>query len=346
MGEILGIGVTHWPKFAAVEQDMADTLRRTLEDPGIPLSMREPAGWPNAMQAEWEDPLSAERHHQALEEGFRTTRAAIDDFEPDVVLIWGDDQYENFAEDVVPAFSVLAYDDIEIRPWRNHGLPNRWGEPPETTFTVRGARDVGRLLATKLIERDFDVAYAYRPLHHDGLAHAFANTVLFLDQDRIGFPYPVVALPINCYGRRVISHRGRASRFADSVPAEDPPSPSPRRCMNLGRATVQALLETDLRAVLVASSSWSHAFLVESNWHLWPDVEADHSLYEALAAGRYEVWEDRSLAMLEDSGQHEMLNWYCLVGAMDELGRVPTWSSHVPTYVYNSTKTFAIFAPS
>jgi hypothetical protein len=33
------------------------------------------------------------------------------------VLIWGDDQYENFKEDIVPAFSVLAYEDMTITPW-------------------------------------------------------------------------------------------------------------------------------------------------------------------------------------------------------------------------------------
>lgn len=343
MGEVLGIGVTHWPKFSALDEDMVDTLRRTLTDPGIPDEMKDPSGWPSEMRAEWEDPASPARHHDALAEGFRRTRQAIDDFEPDVVLIWGDDQYENFAEDLVPAFSVLAYDDVEMQPWRHHGLANRWNEPPEYTRVVTGAPDIGRYLATGLIERHFDVAYAYKPLHHDGLAHAFANTILYLDQDRTGFDYPVVSLPINCYGRRVISHRGRASRFSDSIPANDPPSPSPQRCMDMGRATVETMLEADLRTVLIASSSWSHAFLVERNWHLWPDIESDRRLYDALRDGDYEVWRGETLESLETSGQHEMLNWYCLVGAMEHLGRTPSWSCHVPTHIYNSTKTFAIF---
>ena len=42
-------------------------------------------------------------------------RQALEDFDPDFVLIWGDDQYENFKEDIVPAFSVLAY--MTIKPW-------------------------------------------------------------------------------------------------------------------------------------------------------------------------------------------------------------------------------------
>jgi hypothetical protein len=278
-----------------------------------------------------------------LQDGFRRTREAIDSFRPDVVLIWGDDQYENFTEDVVPAFSVLAYGDVELQPWRKHPLDNVWGESADYTRVVRGAPEIGRQLASDLIRADFDVAYAYKPLHHDGLAHAFSNTILYLDQDRTGFEYPVVALPVNCYGRRVISHKGRASRFGDALAANDPPSPSPSRCMDLGAATVAALLETDLRAVLVASSSWSHAFLIDRNWHLWPDSAADQALYEGLRDGDYEMWRKQTVASLEEAGQQELLNWHCLVGAMEHLGRRPSWTSHVPTHIYNSNKTFAIF---
>ena len=49
--------------------------------------------------------------------GISRVRQALDDFDPDFVLIWGDDQYENFKEDIVPAFSVLAYEDMTIKPW-------------------------------------------------------------------------------------------------------------------------------------------------------------------------------------------------------------------------------------
>ncbi len=37
--------------------------------------------------------------------GLAKARAAIDEFKPDFVVIWGDDQYENFKEDIVPPFS-------------------------------------------------------------------------------------------------------------------------------------------------------------------------------------------------------------------------------------------------
>ena len=77
------------------------------------------------------------------------------------------------------------------------------------------------------------------------------------------------------------------------------------------------------RVALVASSSWSHSFLTEKNWQLWPDVAADRRPYDALAAGDYDAWRRYTTDRIEDSGQHEVLNWFCLLGAMEALGRTP-----------------------
>jgi hypothetical protein len=38
-----------------------------------------------------------------------------------------------------------------------------------------------------------------------------------------------------------------------------------------------------------------------------------------------------------------MLNWYCLLGAMSELGLELEWSDWVVTEIFNSNKAFAIF---
>ena len=51
---------------------------------------------------------SARRYGARMADDFRAIRKALDDFNPDLVLIWGDDQYENFREDIIPAFCVLG----------------------------------------------------------------------------------------------------------------------------------------------------------------------------------------------------------------------------------------------
>ena len=356
MGEVLGLGISHYPLFSATDRDMSLILADRLTDTGIAPELKDPKNWPAEMRREWSDDKGereASVHRAAMVTGLREARKALDAFKPDFCVIWGDDQYENFHEDVVPAFCVFAYDGIDVAPWRQasdsalvNGKPNVWNEPPDKIVHVNGHREGGKWLAGALIERDFDVAYSYKGLHHPGLPHAFLNSVLYLDFDRVGFPYPIVPFQINCYGKLVISYKGYASHF--SIPARplDPPSPSPRRCFDLGAAVARACIESPYRVALIASSSWSHAFLVDKTWRMQPDIAGDRVLYEAMKSGDYETWRNTTLAQIEDSGQQEMLNWFALMGAMDALGRRVTYADIVETYIFNSTKVAAVFAPA
>jgi hypothetical protein len=194
-----------------------------------------------------------------------------------------------------------------------------------------------------LLAAEIDVAYAYEPLHHPGLPHAFMNTVLFLDYHRRGFDHPVVPLAVNCYGRRVISRKGTISRLGDTAPF-DPPSPLPRRIMTLGAALADAVLVSPWRIALVASSSWSHAFLCDHTHRLRPDTPADVRLYDALTAGEWGTWREVGLDDVERAGQQELLNWFALAGAMERVGAELSWSQFIGTSIFNSNKVFATFA--
>ena len=349
MGQILGLGVTHFPPLSGTDENLGRILKRALDDPAVPEQMRDPSGWPAAMREEYgaDAGLTAARHHrEALLTGFRNARRVLDEFAPDFVVIWGDDQYENFKEDIIPPFCVLAYDSIEHRPWENAPWRNVWDEPKETTFVFKGNRPAAKALVSGLLGEGFDVSYAYRPLHHP-LGHAFMNTLLFLDYERQGFPYPVIPFQVNCYGRRVISQYGGQAALAHMSMEErlDPPSPAPWRCFDLGRATARLLAASPWRVALIASSSWSHAFLTPKHHLLYPDVASDRAMYETLRAGDYEAWRRTPLAQMEDCGQQEMLNWMCLAGAMAELGRRPNESDFIQSYIFNSNKVFAVFNP-
>ena len=349
MGAILGLGVTHVPLLAGRDENMTRIVRRVLADPDLPERYRTPEGWPEAMRQEWgsdEGLEAARRHRKALVTSFARARRVLDDFAPDFVVVWGDDQYENFKEDIIPPFCVLAYDAIEHRPWEKATWANAWEEPKDATFSYKGHRAAAKRLTSGLIESGFDVSYAYRPLHHP-LGHAFMNTLLFLDYERQGFPYPVIPFQVNCYGRRVISQYGGQAALAHMSMEErlDPPSPAPWRCFDLGRATARLLAASPWRVALIASSSWSHAFLTPKHHLLYPDVASDRAMYETLRAGDYEAWRRTPLAQMEDCGQQEMLNWMCLAGAMAELGRRPNESDFIQSYIFNSNKVFAVFNP-
>jgi hypothetical protein len=354
MGQILGLGITHYPNLAN-KWNMSWRMQKLLEDPALAEQFRSAENWHPTMREQWGNDRGrahSDKHRQDLIDQFRKIRAELDAFNPDFVLIWGDDQYENFREDCVPAFSILAYDSVDIQPWKGYRRGrNAWDEPEDQTFTVKGHRAGGKYLATALLKDGIDVAYAYKPLHHP-LGHAFANSVLYLDYDRKGFSYPVVPFAVNAYGRWLIAANGApmspsaAAQLPGGESDLDPPAPQPWRCFQVGGAVARALQRSPWRVAVIASSSWSHSFLVQKHARLFPDVEADKRYYEALKNGDWELWRNTTLEEVEDRGHHELLNWFCLAGAMHELGRKrPDESVFLESWISNSDKVFAVFRP-
>ena len=356
MGATLCVGVTHAPMFAYSDDHMADIFRRQLASARLPADLRDSGNWPEQMAREFgregENVAgNAKRERERVIGAYREVRRVIDEFEPDVILIWGDDQYENFQEDLVPPFCVYAAPEYRSQPlmrapWALGDPDNIWGEARDTTFVVKGHPDAGRHVARELLERDIPVAYAYKTgLHKEGLAHAFMNTVLYLDYDRTGFDYPILPFHVNCYGSSLIRNRGALGIDVDG-PDEDPPAPSPRLCFDVGRLTARIMADSPWRVVLIGSSSWSHAFLTAKNHFLFPDLEADRARLEELKAGSVAGWRDLSLRQIEESGQAEFLNWVCLAGALSELGATPAILDYTDSYIFNSSKCTMIAWPA
>ena len=352
MAEILGAGVTHYPPMLVSDEEKAFPINITLaRDERVPEHMKNPANWPEAMRVEYgedEGAASAAAHRERLVKSFRVVNDEIRAFNPDFVLIFGDDQYENFRETIIPPFCILAYEESESTPFQKgfaSGKRNAWDESADKAFRYQGHPEAARWLTTQLIEQGVDMAYAYKPLHDPGLPHSILNTLLFLDYDREGFDIPVVPFAVNCYGRGVISNRGGIlpHEVNGQMLEPDPPGPSPTRCMEVGAAVARVLRDSPYRVALVASSSWSHAFLTAKNNYLWPDVTADRALYEELKQGNYEAWRTRTTAEMESSGQHELLNWACMLGAMSELDAKPESIEFVESRVFTSNKVFATF---
>src|ERR1700761_702151 len=117
MAEILGMGLSHypgpvtppkyWSRMVARNGDVGRIKREFYEDK---------KNWPPAMIAEWgadEGLAAAEEHQRRLLAGYRALREELDAFKPDIVLIWGDDQFENFKRDGVPAFAVGIFERVD-----------------------------------------------------------------------------------------------------------------------------------------------------------------------------------------------------------------------------------------
>lgn len=242
MGQILGLGITHYPGLA-FQGNLSRRIKMCLDDPALPEKFRSLENWPPPMREQWgtdDGKAHSDAHRLAMIEGFRRARRALDQFQPDFCLIWGDDQFENYREDCVPPFSILAYEGVEVQPWlHDRRGANCWDEPKEKSFSIRGHREAAKYLTACLLNEGFDIPYAYRP-RHAPLGHAFTNSILYLDWDRRGFSYPVVPFTTNAYGRYLTASEGvpptpsKAKTFAGH---EDPPGPQPWRCFQIGTAT-------------------------------------------------------------------------------------------------------------
>jgi hypothetical protein len=349
MGKIMGMGSSHWP--AMIQPDEAKPwpfLRTLAHDPRVPAELKDPHNWPEAVRLEYGDDegVSSHREHRRrLVEAFRKMRAEIEAFNPDLILMFGDDQYENFKEDVIPPFCIMAYDDLTSYPFKGgrRGNANVWGEPEDHPIKMQSRPDIAKWLAQRYLEEGVDMSYAYKPLHWEGLGHAFVNIQMYLDYDRKGFDFPIVPVQVNSYGSKIIRNR-RAINGAGQEP--DPCSPTPKRCFEVGQITARILKDSPWRVVMYASGGWSHGFLVEKNHCLWPDTATDRHRAQQIRDGREVEWKDITVGEIEDAGQQELMTWICVAGAMHELGQKGEVIDYVETPgVFNSGKCLAVWRP-
>jgi hypothetical protein len=354
MGEILGLGGTHYPSLVASEENMLSLFHTIVDAPRVDPRWKDRANWPPEMIAELDEGMTAVKRYRArMWDNFRKLRKMLDDFAPDFLIIFGDDQYENFKEDIIPPFCIFGLDDdFDQQPYK-HGFmsrfPNGWGEPKDWTLRIHGHRNGAKYLTRGLLERGVPMPYAYKPLHIEGLGHAFTYTVMYLDCDRKGFPHPVIPFDVNCYGSQVITSGGAIAHLFNEPKVEglpDPPGPSPALCMEVGAKLAQVAAASPYRIAMMASSSWSHCFLSPNTGFVIPDHKSDRLLFEALKKGDYEVWRRRTTEETERAGHQEMLNWMVLAGAMAELKRKPVIHDYVETYIFQSNKCFCSFPPS
>lgn len=358
MADILGLGLSHFGGFMFPDDDMSSRVRARLADGSLPPQLSDPAQWPAPMRAEWGDDEGAAfaaRHRAAYFAGLDRIRAALEAFDPHAVVIFGDDQYECFREDLVPPYCVFVAPTFHIRPYARArvfggGIANIWNDPFDAEFEHAGAPEIAGHMLHALMDRGFDPAYSYRLPHQDFLGHAFTNTLLYLDHHRRGFRWPVIPFAINAYGADLIKAKGGyvPDGCADGGAAPrlpDPPAPGPARLFDLGVALADILAASPWRIALVGSSSFSHGFLTAKHHYFYPDIPADRARHAELAAGDFAAWRRLTVKGLEEAGQHELLNWCPMVGAVHALGHKPAYCELMESWLFNSSKVVAVIPP-
>lgn len=269
---VLGIGSARSPMSSAPSERWElfaarDAVSRVLFDlDGNPLTYAELAANAGGQLRERMSPALWRQQYEAGQRAFDALNLTIEQANPDVLVIMGDDEEEIHHDDNRPAIMVYAGESIRVkeRPLAADAdeltrLSNwSWGVG-DRTYPV--ATDLAEHLIERLILDDFDISYSRRLPPDAGVSHGF------------GFVYTrlVTTKPVPCVPLFVNIHY--------------PPNQlTPVRCYRLGQAVRRAVesWSEDARVAVIGTGGLSTGVLREDMDRLVLEAMRAHDL-DALA---------------------------------------------------------------
>lgn len=277
MATIVGrFGMSHGPQLYVPPELWPNILRRDDMGPEKP-GMREQTS--EAMM---------QRRYDACLKAMDTVRTRIDETAPDTIVLIGDDQRENLLADNTPPFLVYIGNEADASTRVSH---YHLGDEFTDTIT-RYQVDVplARWTIDFLLDSGFDPAWSTATRHEQGLGHAFGRPLHTTNNDA---RYRIVPVMVNTYY---------------------PPTSSPRRCVDFGRALARAIESFDesRRVVVVASGGLSHMMI---------DEQIDRDYLEAVEAHDLDYMAAMDPEVLV-GGTSEIRNWIIAAATSDSAGRV------------------------
>jgi len=244
-----------------------------------PYLFQSPEQWTQAQQTRaaagnFREPFAIDTLEQNVEKhgrcmrAFEVLRRRLEADAPDFLVIFGDDQNEQFQFSNFPAFAIFTGDTFGgYKISRYQGIPLPGGKRPERPktpehwATVSNRTDVAKYLLTSLVRSGFDIAFCTGLADPDeGMGHAFTRPSYYLDPD---YSKPVVPILINCfYG----------------------PQPTGRRCCKLGlavRELVEALPGNARVTILGSGGLWHTPMMPRS----YLNEEFDRGILSRAAKG-------------------------------------------------------------
>ena len=296
---VLGLGASHGPQTHMPASAWPLLAEKDRHDPRIDyeaLLDRAPAEIADEIT-----PEKMQEHYEAGQEAARRLGTVLAECAPDVVVVVGDDQHEQFQPSNLPMFSVYYGGEMPAKvrsSARNRSPERHWNHAAwrdaldsETADGPAGypaSPELGVQLIRSLVDDGFDVAASNRLRPDVGLGHAFMMPYTRLG---LGPSIPTVPIMVNTF--------------------YPPNQPTPRRCYELGRAIARAVegWESDARVALIASGGLSHVVV---------DEELDHTVIDALAAKDADTLCTLPVERL-NLGTSEIRNWITAAGALEAL---------------------------
>jgi hypothetical protein len=249
------------------------------------------------------------KRYEECQVALEKTGAALADMRPDVLVVIGDDQRELFLDDIMPAISIFWGTTMFDRP------PGADAYPPtmEVAYQYYHADEedqyetnpaLGLHIVESMVADEFDIAQFTQQHSERSLGHAFTFIYrrLLVGEPRL----PLVPIFLNTY--------------------YPPNQPTPRRCIDMGRALGRAIRSwpTDLRVAVVASGGLTHPIV---------DEELDRRLLRGLETRDWDDLADLPQDALHE-GTSEIRNWLMVGGALEEhtgqtVDYIPAYRSNV-----------------
>ena len=222
---------------------------------------------------------------QRCQDAMESLRQQVETWKPDAIIVVGDDQSENVLEDNTPP--LVIYMGEQVQATLRFRYLSDW-VPPVAQYKV-GAK-LALHLVEGLMERGFDPAWSLKTRMEAGLGHAFVRPLHFVTPNA---DIPVIPVMLNTYY---------------------PPAPSPKRCVQIGKALAEAVRDFpgDQRVVIMASGGLSHTKI---------DEELDQGFIKALESHDLDYMAEMPASELV-GGTSEIRNWVVAAAAGEEGGRM------------------------
>ena len=298
---VIGIGTSHSPQLSIRAKDWEYLLKKDETDPRLDYQALLKKAKPG-LEKELTPEKFRERD-QACQAAIRTLGEALQAARADLVVIFGDDQQEQFHDDNMPTFAIYHGKSVPVVKDNKH-QPAGWKDAErrgwaETAGEYETAHELANHLVRSLVDAEFDIARCNKLREEIGVGHAFS----FLYRRILpGGTLPMVPVMVNTY--------------------YPPNQPTPKRCYAFGQAVRKSIesWDSDKRVALMASGGLSHVVI---------DEEIDAMVIDGLKNKKPETLFRLPREKLR-GGTSEILNWVALAGAMEK--RELKYFEYVTTY--------------
>jgi hypothetical protein len=235
---------------------------------------------------QWEEYFAAGQRAQAVLDGMVAEAA------PDIILVFGDDQHEQFHDDNMPMFAIYRGASMSrgARRRQRDIWASEGGEPgpgdDSGPRVFQGAPELAEHLIAHLVEQGIDLACSNALREDVGLGHAFTHVAE--NMPKIG-ETALLPFMVNTY--------------------YPPNQPTARRCFELGKIVREAVesWDSDKRVAIMASGGLSHQTI---------DERLDRGVLDAIAEQDL-GWLASLPSETFTGGTSEILNWITVAAAME-----------------------------